>query len=316
MMRLGEPNIVRPWRMLREQNDPISSFVSQPIQRGSVMIAATSMGIRLRGIIAACLAAGFVWSPPAQSQSMPEQALSQEGLESNAAGSPWRVALGAGLVSASKYRGASSDRIRIRPMFLVTYKNRLFFGPLGLGLTAVRSGGFRAGAILGYEGGRSAKIDTALAGLGDISASASVGLFASYRNGPFDISGTIRKAVSHSDNGVSGLLRLSIRHPFTSTRLELIAGPELQYGNSQYETTWFGVTASQSAASRLPVFSPHAGVNAVGVHATLIYRLQNRWLLHAFLDVRGLTGDAANSPIVQRKTERLIGAGAAYHFGR
>lgn len=266
------------------------------------------------GIISVWVTGGLLWSPLSGAQTLPEQALNQEGLQDTASASNWRVTLGAGLASAPKYRGASSDRIRPRPMFLVTYKDRIFFGPLGLGVTAVRGRGFRAGAILGYEGGRSAKIDAALTGLGDISASVTAGLFASYRIGPFDVSGTVRKAVSHPGNGVTGLLRLSIRHPFNAGRMELIAGPELEYGDNQYEGTWFGVTPAQSVASRLPIFTPKAGINAVGLHATLSYHPAGRWLIHAFLDARKLTGDAANSPIVQRKMERLIGVGAAYHF--
>ena len=44
------------------------------------------------------------------------------------------------------------------------------------------------------------------------------------------------------------------------------------------------------------------------------YHYYEHILLRTFANVKQLTGDVANSPIVQSKTQGLIGIGAAYHF--
>jgi MipA family protein len=245
-------------------------------------------------------------------QSLEEQALEQQGL--TGAPQTWSVTLGAGLASAPRYPGASSQRARLVPLISIAYDGRFFAGPFGVGMAAVRWNGFSAGPVIGYEGGRNENDDPRLAGLGDISASATAGAFAAYHWGPLSISATARQAISHTDNGLSGLVQMNFRHAFPLARTYLAVGPDLEFGNADFERTWFGVSPAQSSLSSLPVYEPRGGINAIGVHAGLTYRASRHILWRMFGTVRDLTGNAAQSPIIERRTQFLLGAGVAYHF--
>lgn len=140
------------------------------------------------------------------------------------------------------------------------------------------------------------------------------GLFAAYRIGPFDVSGTVRQAILHSKDGLVGRVEMDYRWSFLDRKLNIQAGPEIDFGDSPYERTWFGVTPSQSVASGLPVFSPRGGIKDTGAHVSLTYVCSRHLLLRMFADCRRLCGDTADSPIVQKKNQVIVGFGPVYHF--
>lgn len=245
-------------------------------------------------------------------QSLGDQALEQQGLGQGPAG--WGISLGAGLATVPEYPGASKTRARLVPLVALDYDGRVFIGPLGIGVAAVRANGFRAGPVLGFERGRAATDDPRLAGLGDIPASVTAGIFAGYAAGPLEVSATARQAITHASNGLSGLLQLNVRHVFAAATTVVAIGPDLEFGNGDFERTWFGISTAQSAASGLPAYEPGAGINRVGFHAGLTYRLSRHVLLRAFARISDLTGHAAQSPLVARRAQVVAGAGVAYHF--
>lgn len=248
----------------------------------------------------------------AQQQSLEDQALEQEGLTRPLEG--WNVTLGAGLAAAPEYPGAGRERAHLAPLVSIDYGDRLFVGPLGIGVAAIVWNGFRAGPVLGFDRGRSQSDDPRLAGLGDISASATAGVFAGYGRGPFAIYATARQAITSTGNGLSGLLQVNMRHVFVRARTRVTVGPDLEFGNDEFQRTWFGISPEQSASSGLPVYTPSAGIDRIGLHATLTYRASTHILLRAFARISDLTGTAAQSPIVARRGGVVVGAGVAYHF--
>ena len=247
-----------------------------------------------------------------QQQSLEDQALEQQGL--TRAQSGWTGAIGLGLAEAPRYPGANTDRVRLAPLLAVDYGDRFFIGPLGIGVAAVRWNGLRAGPVLGFQRGRDQSDDPRLAGLGDISSSITAGLFARYSTGPLEISATARQAVSHSTNGLQGLLQIDLHHTFAAAGTYFAAGPDLEFGNADFERTWFGISSAQSANSGLPTYAPRAGVNSVGLHAGLTERASQHILLRFFARVSDVAADAAQSPVVERRTQFAVGAGIAYRF--
>lgn len=165
---------------------------------------------RLACLCAVSAAAFTFIAAPARAQSLDEQQLETEGLGAKPSAGEWSATLGAALASVPRYPGADRRRIRLRPLFWVSYDN-LFLGPLGLGWSAINVGGFHAGPILGEEAGRRASEDPHLAGLGDISQSVTGGAFVRYRINSFEISATVRQALTHSGNGLNGLAQLDYR---------------------------------------------------------------------------------------------------------
>lgn len=258
--------------------------------------------------IAAVLAPTLGWAE----ESLGDQALEQQGL--GRVPGAWNVTLGAGLAAVPKYPGASTERVRPVPLVSIRYGDRLFFGPLGIGLVAFRCNGFRAGPVLGFQRGRSQSDDPRLAGLGDISSSVTAGLFAGYARGPLAIYATARQAVTATGNGLSGLLQLNLRHAFVAARTFVAAGPDLEFGNDDFQRTWFGISPAQSASSGLREYTPSAGIDRIGFHADLTYHASKHIVWRAFARISDVTGNAAQSPIVERRAQVVIGAGVAYHF--
>lgn len=250
----------------------------------------------------------------AVAQTLQEQELEQSGFGHEPSSSHWDVTLGAGLAAAPRYSGADTDRARLVPLGEVVYRNVIFLGPAGLGANLVDAGGLRAGPVIGLMPGRSETRDPQLAGLGDIPTSVSAGVFLTYRAGPFEVGGTVREAITRTQNGLQGLVHADYRVTPALARLQVSFGPDLEFANARYSQTWFGVTPLQSQDSGLPVFAPGAGVKDVGVHASLTYRCTDHVLLRTFASLKELTGDITNSPLSQRRTQLLIGAGLGYHF--
>ena len=258
--------------------------------------------------------ATLLHSDPLRAQALQDLAIEQQGLNQRPVPGTWSVTLGAGLATAPDYPGASDYRVRPVPLIEIGYGDRVTAGPFGVAVAALDWNGLRAGPVLGIEGGRRQSADPHLDGLGDISTSVTAGAFVSYRIGLFDIYGTARQAITNSGSGLAGLVQFNIRQPLIARRLYLIAGPDMEFGNSEHEQTWFGVTPPQSLQSGLPAYTPGAGINTVGVHATLTYRASEHVLWRVFTNFKDLTGQAAESPIVERRTEFVVGFGAAYHF--
>jgi outer membrane scaffolding protein for murein synthesis (MipA/OmpV family) len=247
---------------------------------------------------------------PALSQTLPEEEMEQPSIFSP---DNWNVNLGGGVGIGPVYQG--SDNYKVRPITFgsVSYRN-FFLGPAGLGINFLSIKGLRAGPILGYRGGRKATADPALAGLGNISPSIEVGAFVAYPVGPFELSGTLRQAVTHSSNGAIGRVKLDYAQSLLDGDLQLHVGPQLDLGDGQYVGKWFGVTPTQSAASGLPVYDPAGGLTGIGAYLTLDYRLSADFYLHAFGNIRELIGDAADSPVVHNTDQAWTGLGLVWHW--
>ncbi len=245
---------------------------------------------------------------------MQEQALEEQDLAGRPAPGTWSVTLGAGIAVAPTYPGASTDEAQLAPLAEIRYGERLSLGPLGVRVALIDWRGFRAGPVLGFEGGRRESDDPHLAGLGDISASLTAGAFAAYRIGSLSILATARQAITHTGYGLDGLATVEYRRALVRDTLYMSIGPSVQFANARHQQTWFGVSPSQSAASGLPSYTAGGGIDTVGVHAMLTYRLSEHLLWRFFADARTLSGDAAASPIVERRSDSRAGIGLAYHF--
>jgi MipA family protein len=252
----------------------------------------------------------------AHAQNLEQQVLEQGGLGHEAATGRWSVVIGTGPAVVPHYPGARDDRISVVPLISASHSGEtpFFFGPFGLGFSPINVGGFHAGPIIGLMPNRRQSDDPHLNGLGDISTSATAGVFALYRVGPVAITTAVEQAITHTGNGLMGLGQIDYHMAIVPGKLELHFGPELEFGNAVHQRTWFGVTPLQSASSGLPVFTPGGGIINAGMHAGLNYRYSQHVLLRAFADVKRLTGDTADSPIVERSTQEVTGVGIAYRF--
>jgi outer membrane scaffolding protein for murein synthesis (MipA/OmpV family) len=233
----------------------------------------------------------------------------------------WHFNLGAGAMSAPRYPGSSDQKLRALPIFGATY-DRYFIGsgagdnsPFGLGAYLFYDSHWRLGAALSYDmiSPRKESDDTThLHGLGDIDRTAHATLFGSYTRDWFNARSSISTDIGGKHQGTLATFDLEGRYQ-PIERLTLSAGPGLTWGSSQYNQTFFGVNARQSAQSGLAAYSPGSGIT-FRVSAGANYQLTRNWGLGARVTASRFQGDIADSPIVDDKTQVNYGIFANYRF--
>ncbi|MEO0861880.1 MAG: MipA/OmpV family protein [Pseudomonadota bacterium] len=183
-------------------------------------------------------------------------------------------------------------------------------GPdIGFNLDYLRLGGFTIGSQdplyqprgFGATGSfrfiqeRSASDDPELTGLADVDASLELGGGLRYAAENWQVYGNVRYGIIGHEAFVGELGADVFVRP--SDRLTLRAGPRAFFGDSDYASTYFGVTAAESAASGLPAFDADGGLLTTGVELGAGYRLNDRWGVDAAIRYERLQNSAADSPI-------------------
>ena len=99
-----------------------------------------------------------------------------------------------------------------------------------------------------------------------------------------------------------------------TNHLSLSVGPGLTWMDSRYASTYYGVSAEQSANTGYAAYKAGAGLNALRLSASADYQLTREWGLSAKLGLTQLQGDAAGSPTVEKKNQTSYGLFANYRF--
>ncbi|MCC8392705.1 MipA/OmpV family protein [Paraburkholderia sp. MMS20-SJTR3] len=235
--------------------------------------------------------------------------------------SPWRFALGAGVVNMPKYPGASGTKWEVVPAVSVNY-DRFFLGAnpdaasvLALGAYLYRDSNWRVGAAITYDfiEPRSESDDARLHGLGDVKRTAHAELFGVYTYQFVTARASVLTDIAGNDRGTVATFDLLGRYE-PIPQLTLSAGPGLTWASSKYNETYFGVTSEQSARSGLPTYSAGSGLNQVRFSINGVYRIAARWNVGASASFAWLRGDATDSPITQKTSQITYGLFANYLF--
>jgi outer membrane scaffolding protein for murein synthesis (MipA/OmpV family) len=78
--------------------------------------------------------------------------------------------------------------------------------------------------------------------------------------------------------------------------------------------SWFGVTPQQAVDSGYRPYSAGAGLKSAGFGITMVYFVNKHWFVSADGALRRLLGSAAQSPIVQSKTNGVCDISINYQF--
>ena len=226
---------------------------------------------------------------------------------------------GIGLAYMPEYAGADRSRVVPLPFLEKTYSNGLFLSTrrgIGYG-TAL--GDFRVSAALGYDGGREDHRENlfsgsdALKGMGKIKGSAQAVLSAGYQLGSVGLSLTTRQNLSHREYGNS--YTLGMETPiYTSASDQFGFSASAEYADRKHMQTYFGVTAAQSLSSGYRSYTPKAGLANVSAGVNWTHVIDSNWVVRSALGVNRLAGDAADSPLTQRKTTPVVMTAFVYKF--
>jgi outer membrane scaffolding protein for murein synthesis (MipA/OmpV family) len=228
----------------------------------------------------------------------------------------WRVVLGMGGEYKPLYDGAELTRTQAGPVINIRYKDIAFASVgEGLGVNLIHGEHYRGGLAICYDLGRYESQDVShLAGLGDLKRSPGVKAFFSYavsKSFPMVVRADVRQIIGGADGAVADLSAY-LPLPGSSKRFIMFAGPSFTAADHKFMQREFGVTTTQSIASGYPVYDTHAGADAVGFGFSATGFLTRHWLISLDSAMNHLLGSASESPITQRRTQKVLALSAAY----
>lgn len=233
------------------------------------------------------------------------------------------LTLGGGVDVAPRYSGSDKSRVTAAQVVDYAMANGFFISTTrGLGY-GNRVGNLDYSAALSYRAGRKdrdvssdsiASGSDYLRGMGDIKGSAVVVPGLGYRITDWlNVQLQAEVPVSERDNGEA--VHFGIASPlYTSPENSVTLALTGSWGSSKYMQTYYGVSAAQSAASGFARHDAGSGIYAYSLNLDWTHKLTSRWSLLAAAGVMQLTGEAGDSPIVQRKTSPVGSLKVTYSF--
>ncbi|WP_019954146.1 MipA/OmpV family protein [Yoonia vestfoldensis] len=209
------------------------------------------------------------------------------------------LTIGLGVQSAPSYFGADSNDVGPTGSFAL---DQLDFNGLSVGSGA--GAGFSFGGSLRYIAAREAVDHSELQGLTDIDAAIELGGGLRYVGQNFDAFANLRNGFGGHDSVVADF-GIDFIQPLGS-QWELRAGPRALWGSEDYAQTYFGVTEAESNVSAFAQYDAGAGLVRAGLAASLTYQATPDWGVVGRVLYEELQGDAAGSPIVQRKDQTSV----------
>lgn len=223
------------------------------------------------------------------------------------------VRLGLVAIGGARYQGSNDERVLVVPGITVQTANGFFADPInGLGFALNAADDWQYGVRATVETGRSN--EDALPGFEKIKTRLNPGAFVNYKIGDrLTLKSALRLGVG--DGGKGGVLNLGAAYRiYQAGPVIVTVNGSVKYGNSSYQQSYFGVTAAQSAASGLKAFQPAAGFNTAQLGLAAGFPLSKQVYAFSGVSLQRLLGDAANSPIVQKKQQVTGFLGAVYSF--
>ena len=233
------------------------------------------------------------------------------------------LTLGGGVDVAPRYSGSDKSRVTAAQVVDYAMENGFFISTTrGLGY-GNRVGNLDYSAALSYRAGRKdrdvssdsiASGSDYLRGMGDIKGSVVVVPGLGYRITDWlNVQLQAEVPVSERDNGEA--VHFGIASPlYTSPENSVTLALTGSWGSSKYMQTYYGVSAAQSAASGFARNDAGSGIYAYSLNLDWTHKLTSRWSLLAAAGVTQLTGEAGDSPIVQRKTSPVGSLKVTYSF--
>ncbi|AZV05530.1 MipA/OmpV family protein [Enterobacter sp. N18-03635] len=233
------------------------------------------------------------------------------------------LTLGGGVDVGPRYSGSDKTRVSAAQVVDYSMENGFFIGTTrGIGY-GNNIGNLDYSAALSYRIGRKDKDVSSdsigsgsdeLRGMGEIKGSAIVVPGLEYKVTDWlHLQLQAEVPVSERDNGEA--VHFGISSPFyTSPKNEVALALTGSWGSDKYMQTYYGVNAAQSAASGFARHDAGAGIYAWSMNLDWTHKLTSRWSVLASAGVTQLTGDAADSPIVQRKTSPTGSLKVTYSF--
>jgi outer membrane scaffolding protein for murein synthesis (MipA/OmpV family) len=230
----------------------------------------------------------------------------------------WRTIVGVASEVQPAYDGARAYRVSEGPVFNVFYRDIAFFSTgEGFGYNFLRGDHYQIGVGLTYDLGREQKLEANLTGMGDIKAAPVGKLYGQWvlsKRFPLILRLAARQYIGGAQGAV-GNASIYMPLPGSSKTFVMFAGPSVTAGTMHYLQTMYGVSAQQAMTSGHPQFDftrPGTSDEGVGFSATKF--IGSHWLINLDSAISEVRGEPARSPLVERKTQRVLALSFEYHF--
>lgn len=233
--------------------------------------------------------------------------------------------IGAGVGSVPDYKGSDDRSGGVAPYARYTFAGQqryvqLFANELSLNL--IDSQKYRFGPVINYHFGRDSDVeDDVVRQMREIDDTVELGLFGDVawvdpgnpRN-RLIVGGMLLQDAGGESDGLRA--RLSARYWRQVHRaVDVHVGAGFMYGDRKYNDHYFGINADNVGSAPLPAYKAGSGIHEAYVNLGTALYLSKEWVLGAGLRYGRITGDAADSPLVdQRGSENQVigGIGVAY----
>lgn len=229
--------------------------------------------------------------------------------------------LGAGVRTRPAYDGSGSQKWEVVPV--LRYYGPVLFarstrGVLEGGAHVEVVPGLNAGLQLAYEDGRKAADSDFLNShnLPDVDVGGSYGAHLEWNGklGPSPINVILRgRKHFKSERGAQADLRFTAGI-FQAGRFSAGAVAQATWANAKSTESIYGIAREQSATSGLSAYTPGSGMLSGSLALIWSFDLAPNWVMVGNLEARRLQGDAAKSPLTERRTSQYATVGVAYRF--
>ncbi len=227
----------------------------------------------------------------------------------------WNARVGVGVGTGAAFPGSSKSDTRLMPLVNAEHKNgKLFINNRhGLGYNVINDGKIKAGASVNYVRGRDSSDDFRLNGFKDIDDTAGAKVFGEYAvTERVSLTGEVQQELWGAKGTTATVGAQSVLP--VEDKLRLRAGVDTTWASRNHMQNWYGVNATQSAASGMGQYNAGSGMRDVSAKAGADFDLTERVTLSGGARVGYLLGDAADSPISKRNWVPGVFAGLSYAF--
>ena len=231
----------------------------------------------------------------------------------------WYLKVGAAGFTAPKFEGDDSYELMFSPLISLgkaggeaRYTSRNDNISLGL----IDTGAFRAGIVGKIVVSRDDGDSADLTGLDPVRSGIEAGGFAEFY--PTDwlrVRGEVRRGF-RAHEGVVADVEVDAFADITP-EVRISGGPRMSFGSADYFDAYYGVSAAESAASGLGVYTPGSGIGSVGVGGAIDWKTTDKLTTSVFAEYERLTGPAADSSLVRERgspNQYMLGVSATYQF--
>jgi len=231
----------------------------------------------------------------------------------------FRTILGLAAEVQPVYDGSRAYRVEGGPVINIHYRDIAFINTgEGIGYNVLHGDHYQVGVAVTYDLGRNEKDDLSnLRGMGNIGAAPVGKIFGSWvlsKSFPMILRVDARQFAGGAQGAV-GDAAVYLPLPGSSRSFVMFAGPSITLATHHYLQTLYGVTPAQSLLSGHPVYEiPRDGTSAAGVGFSASKFLTPHWILNLDTAISQIRGNASRSPLVERRTQRVLALSIDYNW--